>query len=127
MLGKAVTKNLEAASLPDQSARQRAASGSTLCPVTQLLRGRQQLPPDGINIRLSTSSPLLSSRCSEKNPGVTAPGFTSDTREKHWSSQVQSFCSRTSGASNDTTGLFRQLLFAMHQYPRMGVSGFSFG
>ncbi len=63
----------------------------------------------------------------EKNPGVTAPGFTSDTREKHWSSQVQSFCSRTSGASNDTTGFFSQLLFAMHQYPRMGVSGFSFG
>ena len=47
----------------------------------------------------------------KENPGVTAPGFTSDTREKPWSSQGQGFCSRTSGASNDTTGLFNQLLF----------------
>ena len=41
-------------------------------------------------------------------------------------SQDQGFCSRTSGASNDTTGLFNQLLLDGCQYPRMGVSGFSY-
>ena len=32
-------------------------------------------------------------------------------------------CSATSG---ETTGLFNQLLFDVCQYPRMGVSGFSY-
>ena len=62
----------------------------------------------------------------KENPGVTAPGFTSDTRGKPGSSQVQGFCSRTSGASDDTTSLFKQLLFEMPQYPRMRVLGFSY-
>ena len=40
-------------------------------------------------------------------------------------SSFSKMSSMTSGASNDTTGFFNQLLFDICQYPRMGVSGIS--
>jgi hypothetical protein len=54
------TKNLEAASLPDQSTELRAASKSALCPATKQLHVLHQLPPDGVNaLVVSTASSLF--------------------------------------------------------------------